>query len=176
MTKQNVFICTYCGIDPTKDDCQHSKVCSEKRKVRGAVLSNEPDAYDVFKNARSRNAALDTKAYTVYSGCDKKSGELVYIGTTIQKPKDRFRWHKHNGKDLRFEILAQFNSEQEMLNLEFELIKKHNPKLNKIKHRKQNLNVRLTDDVLSSRVGDNQWCQCCLKRRVNPGYSKCYYC
>ena len=174
--KQQVFICTYCGIDPTKEPCSHNKVCSEKKKVRGAILSSDPGAYDIFKDAKSKNAMLDKKAYTVYEGFDKKSSELVYIGTTIQKPKDRFRWHKHNGKDLRFQIVEQFDNEKDMLELEFDLIKKHNPKLNKIKHRKQNLNVKLTKEVLDSRVGDTQWCQCCLKRRVNPGYSKCYYC
>lgn len=29
---------------------------------------------------------------------------------------------------------------------------------------------------LSDRVGNNEWCQSCLKRRVNNGYSQCLFC
>lgn len=28
----------------------------------------------------------------------------------------------------------------------------------------------------SNRVGSNEWCQSCLKRRVNKGYSQCLFC
>lgn len=28
----------------------------------------------------------------------------------------------------------------------------------------------------SNRVGNSQWCQSCLKRRVNKGYTQCWYC
>lgn len=114
------------------------------------------------------------RTYTVYKG--EKKGKIVYIGTTIQKPSDRFRWHRHNGKDLDFTVLFEFDNETEMLDKEFELIKKHNPRMNKIKHRKQNLNKKLTKEELESRRGNNEWCQSCFKRRVNKGYNHCYYC
>ncbi|WP_152666263.1 hypothetical protein [Fructobacillus sp. EFB-N1] len=29
---------------------------------------------------------------------------------------------------------------------------------------------------LSDRIGNNEWCQSCLKRRVNKGYSQCLFC
>jgi len=115
-----------------------------------------------------------SRIHTVYKG--ELNGKLVYIGTTIQKPSDRFRWHKHNGKNLDFTVLHQFDSADEMLDTEFELIKKHNPKMNKIKHRKQNLNVRLTPEILESREGSDEWCQGCLRRRVNKGYKRCMRC
>lgn len=114
--------------------------------------------------------------FTVYSGKDKLTKQLVYIGTTVQKPADRFRWHKANGKDLIFDVLHQFDNEDAMLDKEFELIKQLKPKMNKITHRKQNLNRRLTGATLDARKGNAEWCQGCLKRRVNKGYSRCYYC
>lgn len=114
------------------------------------------------------------RVYTVYQG--RKGGNTVYIGTTIQNPKDRFRWHKHNGKNLNFKVLFQFDNEDEMLDKEFELIKKYKPKLNKIKHRKQNLNAVLSNDVINSRKGSAEWCQSCFKRRVNKGYRVCMWC
>jgi len=115
-----------------------------------------------------------SRAYTVYKGEIK--GRLVYIGTTIQKPSNRFRWHKNNGKPFDFTVLSQHETSEEMLEEELRLIKKHKPKYNKIRHRKQNLNVKLSKEDLDKRVGDSEWCQSCLKRRVNNGYSKCYYC
>jgi hypothetical protein len=114
------------------------------------------------------------RIYTVYKG--EKNGTIVYIGTTIQKPADRFRWHKANGKPLRFTVLQQFDNPDDMLTEEHRLIKKHQPHLNKITHRRQNLNVALTQEQLDSRKGDSEWCQCCLKRRVNKGYSRCMRC
>lgn len=93
--------------------------------------------------------AFNTKGYYVYSG--KLNNVLVYIGTTTQIPADRFRWHKANGKDLEFEVLHACKDEAEMLDREFELIKKLKPSMNKIKHRKQNLNVKLTPDVLAEK-------------------------
>jgi DNA polymerase elongation subunit (family B) len=115
-----------------------------------------------------------SRVYTVYKG--SKNNKILYIGTTIQVPKDRFRWHKHNGKNLNFEVLFQYNNENEMLDKEFELIKKYNPKLNKIKHRRQNLNAPLSKETIESRIGNTEWCQFCLKRRVNVGYKYCMYC
>lgn len=29
---------------------------------------------------------------------------------------------------------------------------------------------------ISNRVGNKEWCQTCLKRRVNNGYSQCLFC
>ena len=116
---------------------------------------------------------MDAK-FTVYKG--EQAGRLVYIGTTTQEPAARFRWHKANGKPLDFTVLNQFDTAEEMLDEEFRLITKHRPKLNTIKHRKQNLNVKLTPQVLAERKDDPQWCQCCMRRRVNAGYSTCYRC
>ena len=116
----------------------------------------------------------DSKKFTVYKG--SLGGQIVYIGTTIQKPSDRFRWHKSNGKKFLFEVIKQFENENEMLDLEFELIKILNPKFNKIKTRKQNFNKKLTLEILESRKNNSQWCQKCLKRHVNKGYKYCYYC
>lgn len=35
---------------------------------------------------------------------------------------------------------------------------------------------RLTTLELSKRIDDTKWCQSCLKRRVNKGYSNCMWC
>lgn len=115
-----------------------------------------------------------TRTYSVYKG--EQGVKLVYIGTTIQEPAARFRWHKANGKPFKFTVLAQFDSAQAMLDEEFRLIQLHKPKHNKITHRKQNLNARLNKDEVSARQGVAGWCQICLRRRVNPGYKKCFYC
>lgn len=115
------------------------------------------------------------KGFYVYKGLSNK-GKLLYIGTTIQVPCDRFRWHKANGKNFIFEIIKICKDENEMLDTEFELIKKFKPLQNKIIKRKQNFNKKLTDEEKYSRVGDKEWCQCCLMRRVNRGYKHCYYC
>lgn len=112
--------------------------------------------------------------YSVYKG--EVNGNVVYIGTTIQVPSERFRWHKYNGKDFKFTVIKQFDNPEDMLDFEFELIQKYNPKFNKIKRRKQNFNAKLTQEDLESRKGDKSWCQSCLKRHVNAGYTKCYYC
>lgn len=114
------------------------------------------------------------RTYSVYKG--ELKGKIVYIGTTIQNPEDRFRWHKHNGKDLKFTVVTQFDNQEEMLEEEFRLIKKHNPSLNKIKHRKQNLNAPLSKGELNSRRGSSEWCQSCLKRHVSKGYTNCMWC
>lgn len=115
-----------------------------------------------------------SRIYSVYKG--EQDGFLVYIGTTMQQPKDRFRWHKANGKDLKFTVLFTYKCHKAMLAKEFELIQQFKPVLNKIVHRKQNLNVKLTQAEVQSRVGLVEWCQSCLKRRVNAGYSKCRWC
>lgn len=118
---------------------------------------------------------MSKNGFNVYVGKDTK-GNIVYVGTTIQKPSDRWRWHKHKGKNLNFEMYKVCETSEEMLNLEHELILKFKPKLNKITKRKQNFNAKLTPEQLEARKGDKEWCQCCLKRRVNIGYTKCAYC
>ncbi len=113
------------------------------------------------------------KGFWVYFGF--RGQKLVYIGTTMQKPSDRFRWHRHNGKPLRFEVAGKYKTADEMLDGEIKLIKKHQPKLNK-KKTKHNDNRKLGEAEIEARKGSSSWCQCCLKRRVNAGYSKCYFC
>lgn len=117
---------------------------------------------------------FNASGFYVYAGYD--SGILVYIGTTIQVPADRFRWHKANGKDLNFTVLHSCANADEMLDKEWELIKKLKPRLNNITKRKQNLNKKLDDATTQQRIGDKEWCQSCFRRRVNVGYTKCYYC
>lgn len=112
--------------------------------------------------------------YSVYTG--SKGGRVVYVGTTIQKPSDRFRWHKANGKRLNFEVIATFTDADQMLAEEFRLIQLHRPSMNKITKRKQNFNVQLSAEQLEARRGDKQWCQGCLRRHVNAGYTYCMYC
>ena len=120
---------------------------------------------------------IKSGGFYVYKGLSKEGNhKLKYIGTTIQIPSDRFRWHKSNGKDLLFEIIAICSNQTEMLDLEYRLIKKYNPPLNKIKSRRQNFNVVLSDEELENRIGKAGWCQRCLKRHVNRGYKYCYYC
>lgn len=114
------------------------------------------------------------RVYSVYKG--EENGFLVYIGTTMQKPSARFRWHKANGKPLNFTVLHQFDNPEDMLDKEFELIQKYKPALNKIIKRKQNFNAKLSYSQLEARRGDAVWCQCCFKRRVNVGYKKCAFC
>lgn len=117
----------------------------------------------------------NAKGNWIYFGYDKKTGNLVYIGTTMQRPSDRFRWHRHNGKDLQFKVHCKFLTVDEMLNEEVKLIAQHKPKLNK-KTKKHNDNRKLNEKDLTMRKGDSCWCQKCLKRRVNKGYKYCYHC
>lgn len=112
--------------------------------------------------------------FTVYKG--EKNNKIVYIGTTIQSPSDRFRWHKANGKLLHFTVLSQHASKDEMLDEEFRLIKKHKPLMNKITQRRQNFNAKLSQDELDLRKDNPEWCQFCFRRRVNKGYKYCYWC
>lgn len=121
---------------------------------------------------------IKEKGFYVYKGLPKElSGKkLLYIGTTIQVPANRFRWHKANGKDFRFEIIKICQNEDEMLDTEFNLIKKYSPRHNKIVKRKQNFNKKLSEEDKEARVGNKEWCQSCLTRRVNRDYKFCYYC
>lgn len=120
---------------------------------------------------------ITLKGFYVYVGRSKEGkNKLKYIGTTIQIPADRFRYHRNNGKDLLFEIIAICQNQDEMLDLEYKLIRKYNPPLNKITNRRQNFNVTLTTEELERRKGNEEWCQRCLRRHVNVGYRYCYYC
>lgn len=112
------------------------------------------------------------RTYTVYKG--EVGGKVVYIGTTIQEPAARFRWHKANGKPFTFTVLQQYDNAEAMLAEELRLILLHKPKHNK--RLKQNLNVALTQAQLDARKGDASWCQSCLRRRVNKGYRCCMRC
>jgi len=104
------------------------------------------------------------------------NGKVVYVGTTIQHPYSRWYYHSMHGKPFEFKEEFRFNNEQDMLNKEYEMIQKYHPRHNKIVNRKQNFNVELTQEELDSRRNNPEWCQCCLKRRVNRGYRYCYYC
>ena len=141
-----------------------------------------------YQSSKSKNKILKTKdlcsflddkattrVYSVYKGMNKTSGKIIYIGTTVQLPRNRFRWHKSNGKDLNFKVIHEFNNSEDMLNKEFELIKALKPKLNKITSRPQNLNVKLTKLELDKRLDDKEWCQSCFRRRAKNG-SFCGYC
>jgi len=124
-----------------------------KKVIRAYKLSCVRDGA-LSVNSLNDIPKITNRTYTVYSG--SKKGKIVYIGTTIQKPKERFRWHKYNGKDLNFEILYQFTTEEEMLDKEFELIQQLKPWMNKIRHRKQNLNAKLTEQTIERRIGDKE--------------------
>jgi hypothetical protein len=112
--------------------------------------------------------------YIVYFGY--ANGKVVYVGTTIQHPYSRWYYHSTHGKPFEFKEEFRFDNEQDMLNKEYEMIQKYHPRHNKIVSRKQNFNVELTQEELDSRMDNPEWCQCCLKRRVNRGYRYCYYC
>ena len=114
--------------------------------------------------------------YVGYSKKDKNQERIVYVGTTIQYPLSRWYYHKIHGKDLVFKEYCRCTNEQDMLDKEFELIQKYRPSCNKIKLRKQNYNVELSAEELDNRRGNPEWCQCCLRRHVSPGYKYCYYC
>lgn len=130
---------------------------------------------NLFELSKANSSSSSSKRkYTVYKGL--LNGELVYIGTTIQKPEDRFRWHRNNGKNFQFVVIQQFDNSEDMLNLEFKLIKELKPRYNSITHRRQNLNKKLTVEELEARKGKKEWCQKCLRRHVNPGYKFCKYC
>lgn len=117
---------------------------------------------------------INCKGNWVYFGYSEK-GKILYIGTTMQRPSDRFRWHRHNGKDLIFKVYKNLESVDEMLDEEIRLISKHNPPLNK-KTKRHNDNRRLNAKDIEKRKLNNCWCKSCLKRRVNKGYTVCYFC
>lgn len=155
---------------------------SKKKSIKAVNVSNMDNFLDepvtirppVHKNMLELKACHKVpRTYSVYKG--EHNGVIVYIGTTIQQPSARFRWHKANGKALQFTVLEQYDNPEQMLAKEFELIKKLKPKLNKITERAQNLNVKLTPEQLAAREGDAEWCQKCLRRRAKVK-TKCNYC
>lgn len=133
-------------------------------------------SYDSFYDMVSDYKYRKDK-YVVYIGRSKKNHDnICYIGTTIQYPLSRWYYHKTHHHDFNFEIAFRYDNEKDMLDKEYELIQKYHPSANKITSRPQNYNVPLTTEELESRKGNPEWCQCCLKRRVNEGYRYCYYC
>lgn len=109
---------------------------------------------------------------TVYKGIT--NGEIVHIGITTQDPKVRFRTHEKRKLIERFEVIEKFEDVADALLLERKLIEEYNPKYSK--RLKQNDNRKLAASTVNERVGEKEWCQKCLKRRVNRGYKICFYC
>lgn len=112
------------------------------------------------------------KKTTVYKGIS--NGEIVHIGITTQDPKVHFRTHEKRKLIERFEVIGEFEDVADALLLERKLIEEYNPKYSK--RLKQNDNRKLAAAQVKGRIGDNEWCQKCLKRRVNKGYKTCFYC
>lgn len=148
----------------------YCSVCDSKHETR---LSFD-DFFDEVTKYKDR--ADKYLVYIGYSRKDKNREKVIYVGTTIQYPLSRWYYHKTHKKDLVFEEYCRFDNEKDMLDKEYELIQKFKPSCNKITDRKQNYNVELTQEVLDSRKGDPEWCQCCLRRHVNKGYRVCFYC
>ena len=130
--------------------------------------------FDEIKRYKDRRDKF--VVYFGYSRKDKTHKNVIYIGTTIQMPISRWYYHSIHGKNLDFVEMFRFDNEKDMLDKEYEMIKKYRPCMNRITNRKQNLNLELSIETLNERKGDHQWCQCCLRRRVNIGYKYCYYC
>jgi len=118
--------------------------------------------------------------YVVYYGYSRKdkgaNRKVIYVGTTIQHPMSRWYYHSTHKKNLDFEVKFRFDNERDMLEKEYEEIRRLRPSMNKITDRPQNFNVELTQEVLDLRKGNEEWCQCCLRRRVSKGYKYCYFC
>lgn len=86
----------------------------------------------------------------------------------------RFRTHEKRKLIESFEVIAEFEDVADALSLEKELIIKYNPKYSK--RLKQNDNRKLANASVSARKGSKEWCQKCLKRRVNKGYKNYMWC
>lgn len=115
---------------------------------------------------------MTNRPIIVYQGL--KNNEIVHIGITSQEPQTRFRTHEKRHLIDRFEVIASFDEVGKALTLEKELILKYKPKYST--RVKQNDNRRKSLDEIQSRVYNPEWCQKCLKRRVNNGYNICYRC
>lgn len=122
------------------------------------------------------------KKVVVYKGLS--NGEIVHIGITTQKPEVRFRTHEKRNLIDEFVIVAEFEEANEAstlnkavdkaLELEKELILKYKPKYSK--RIKQNDNRKLSNETVEGRKNNSEWCQSCLRRRVNKGYKRCKWC
>jgi len=74
---------------------------------------------------------------------------------------------------LKFEVVNTCKDADEMLDIEFDLIQMHKPRMNKIMKRKQNYNAPLAASTTQARVGDKTWCQRCFKRHdLMPEWDK----
>lgn len=140
----------------------------------GDTVCSFEDFIDMLTSYKERKDKF--LVYVGYSRNDKEHKKIVYVGTTIQFPLARWYYHKEHGKNLDFVEYCRFDNENDMLAKEYELICKYRPSKNTIKNRRQNYNVALTSEELESRKGNPEWCQCCLRRRVSPGYTYCYNC
>ena len=147
--------------------------CSESAKDGVSPLSFDAfyDEVTAYKERKDKYLV-----YVGYSRKDKERKRIIYVGTTIQYPLSRWFYHKTHGKNLVFKEYCRFDNENDMLEKEYELIQRYRPSCNKITSRKQNFNVMLSAKELESRKGNPEWCQCCLTRRVSPGYKYCYFC
>lgn len=116
-------------------------------------------------------------SYSVYIGRDHAKN-VAYVGITMQKPERRFSWHRSNGKLLAFEVVASGLSLEAAAKQELVLIEAYGPAMNK---RGNPYGMKLPASLLSKeekerRRSDPRWCSCCLRRRVNKGYSVCLRC
>lgn len=109
---------------------------------------------------------------TVYKGIT--NGAIVHVGITTQDPKVRFRTHEKRKLIDTFEVIAEFEDVADALRVERELIEQYKPKYSK--RLKQNDNRKLAAASIKDRKGNKEWCQKCLRRRVNKGYKKCMWC
>lgn len=112
------------------------------------------------------------KKVVVYKGLS--NGEIVHIGITTQKPEVRFRTHEKRNLIDEFVVVAELDTAEEALTLEKELILKYKPKYSK--RIKQNDNRKLSNETVEGRKNNSEWCQSCLRRRVNKGYKRCKWC
>lgn len=111
--------------------------------------------------------------YSVYVGKDK-AGSIAYVGITMQIPSRRFSWHKSNGKNLNFSVASEFPTHKQAAAEEIRLIELHCPNLNK---RGVFLpKSHLSEHDLAQRKGNEKWCPCCLRRKINKGYMICRRC
>lgn len=113
------------------------------------------------------------KGNWLYYGFRSKSGKVSYVGVTIQRPSEKFSWHKKDGMDLRFHAIKNFNTVEEMLAYQKNCIARLRPEFN-LKDGEQE--DKLTQGQIRKRKGSDEWCQSCLKRRVGEGKTKCIWC
>ena len=112
--------------------------------------------------------------YSVYVGRETADGPVVYIGITMQVPERRFSWHKSNGKNLKFQVIARRFTYEGAKIEEAKLIEAHRPKLNRRGIALPKSHV--PPEELEARRIDPRWCKKCLRRHVNRGYTICRMC